>query len=391
MLLSGGYGASTIDPLVSLHRFHPFLPRHFIPRMSAFKNNFCAIYLLFGLCLFFRVNAGEVVDKEPPAIPVHIDDMPETAVFKQEMAALHQCAVRRIRNWLLKQLQVQIDARNYSKAATLEKYIARLDVEFAGMQQKTFKDKTFMDGRKWEDTKSGAVYTVRNRKLHCGGVELGEFQILCPCVLYIEQQHEFWVWLSQTEVMVVNDIGLRLGKAKGYILKSVGSMNANSEMDADLEKIVQERYQSFIRKNELPIRRKYTKVLSAKMDELAKKGDFRGAGEIQTYISALPAFAADAARFGNSSNRLVGEFVEIVGGNWVYAFNPEEWSSRPPNGGKGQCCKWLRTSPDGNVFVYSNSVDDFIEPIFKYNDRLVRISKGTIASHFTVRVIRKIK
>lgn len=359
--------------------------------MSAFKNNFYAICLLFGLCLFFSANAGEVVDNEPPAIPAHIDGMPETAVFKQEMAALHQRALRSIRNWLLKQLQPQMDARNYSKAATLEKYIASLDTELAGMQQKTFKDKTFMDGRKWEDTKSGAVYTVRNRKLRCGGVELGEFQILSPCVLHIEQQREFWVWLSQTEVMVVNDIGLRLGKAKGYILKSVDATDADSEMDADLKKAVQERYQSFIRKNELPIRRKYTKALSARMDELAKKGDLRAAGGIQTYISALPAFTADAARFGNSRNRLVGEFVEIVGGNWGYTFNQKEWSSRPPNGGKGQCCKWIRTSPDGNVFVYSNSVDDFIEPIFKYNDKLVRISRGTVASHFTVRVIQRIK
>lgn len=335
---------------------------------------FYSMILLLFSCMLCQADSEGFVDETAS----FIESMPETSVYEKEMADLHQRALKSVRSYLSKQKQAQIDAKNYTKAAELEKSINKLaaELEDTEIDNTPAATETFMDGREWNSKETGAVYTVRDGKLYRDGTEAGDVQVISPCILRVAARRELWVWCSSNEAMRVDAAFLEDGRSyMPTILKTSDKTSPNSNSDvsgnADIDRLVQSRYQSYMRKNMAPIQRKYVKALSAKMDACAKEGDLSQAAEIQKYISTLSHVEIASVKSTETPKRPIGKFRETIQGGWTYVFTSKGWSNYLPSGKKVSDAKIIRVSPDKHVWVYQES--DAIECIFWYGERLLRL------------------
>lgn len=329
--------------------------------------------LLMLSCMLCQVFGESFVDQTSSVI----ESMPETAIYKKEMADLHKRALKSVRNYLSKQKQVQIDAKNYTKAAELEDSIDKLAVELenAEIGDASVAAETFMDGREWNSKESGAVYTVRNGKLYCNGTGAGDVRAISPCILRADARRELLVWCSDNEAMCVDSACMEGKSNAPFILEASDKTSQNSipgaSGNADVDKLAQTRYQSYMRKNIVPIQKKYIKALSAKMDACAKEGKLSLAAGIQKFIATLSNVGTAPVKSDKTPKPPVGKFSEGTAGGWSYIFTKKGWSNYMPSGGKVTDSKIVRVSPDKHVWVYQSF--DSIECIFWHGEKLLRL------------------
>jgi len=334
---------------------------------------FYSMILLLFSCMLCQADSESFVDETSSII----ESMPETAVYEKEMADLHKRALNSVRDYLTKQKQAQIADKNYTKAAELENSINKLaqELDDAEIGDAPAPTETFMDGRKWCSKETGAVYTVQNGKLYRNGTGVGHVQIISPCILCVDARKELWVWCSDNEAMRVDSSFMGGGSYTPTILKTSDKAPQNScsgaSGNADVDKLAQIRYRSYMRNNMAPIRKKYIKALSAKMDACAKEGKLNEAADIQKFIATLPHVETAPAESAKSPKRPVGKFSETTAGGWSYIFSNKGWRNYKPSGKKVTDSKIVRVSPDKHVWVYQSF--DSIECIFWHGERLMRL------------------